>query len=188
MRRSYKVWEDKQAPQVIFEITSRKTQAVDLGRKRFVYARIGVSEYYLFDPFREYLDPPLRGYQLVGEEYVPRPIETLLPPSLNGRDASNEFSQSWRLTSERLQLEIWALVPTQKQKPCVLRFYNPATGEWLTDPDQAMVEHDFFKRQAQAAEARSKNEAQARKSAEERAIAAEERAARLEAELKKLRG
>jgi len=61
MRRSYKIWEDKQAPQVIFEITSRKTQAVDLGKKRFIYARLGVSEYYLFDPFREYLDPPLRG-------------------------------------------------------------------------------------------------------------------------------
>ena len=195
MRRSYKIWEDKQAPQVIFEITSRKTQATDLGKKRFVYARLGVSEYYLFDPFREYLDPPLRGYQLAGEEYVLRPIDAIPPPSLNGQDANSEFSQSWRLTSERLKLEIWAFAPTQTQKPCVLRFYDPAAGEWLTDPDQAMSEHAFFKRQARAAEARVAHEAQARKAAEERTLAeaqarkmAEERLALLEAELKQLRG
>jgi len=195
MRRSYKIWEDRQAPQVIFEITSRKTQATDLGKKRFVYARLGVSEYYLFDPFREYLDPPLRGYQLAGEEYMPMPVDVIPPPALNGHDAANEFSQSWRLASERLKLEIWAFAPAHAQKPCVLRFYDPAAGEWLMDPEQAMIEHDVFKRRARAAEARAANEAQARQSAEEHTITeaqarkmAEERIARLEAELKKLRG
>lgn len=181
MRRSYKIWEDQQAPQIIFEITSRKTQATDLGKKRFVYARLGVAEYYLFDPFREYLDPPLRGYQLAGEEYVPAPLEAIPPPALNGHDAANDFSQSWRLKSEKLKLEIWALAPTQAQAPCVLRFYDPAAGEWLTDPDQAMIEHDFFKRKVRAAEMLAASEAQARR-------VAEERLAHLEAELKKLRG
>src|SRR5688500_5945456 len=33
-RRSYKLWEEKQAPQVVFEITSPKTQEEDFGRKR----------------------------------------------------------------------------------------------------------------------------------------------------------
>jgi len=181
MQRSYKIWEEQQSPQVIFEITSRKTQATDLGKKRFVYARLGVAEYYLFDPFREYLDPPLRGYRLVGEEYVPTPLEAIPPPSRNGHDAADDFSQSWRLKSEKLQLEIWAFAPTQEQTPCVLRFYDPAAGEWLTDPEQAMNEHGVFKRQAKAAETRALNEAQARKEAEERL-------ARLEAELAKLRG
>ena len=181
MQRNYKIWEEQQAPQIIFEITSRKTQATDLGKKRFVYARLGVSEYYLFDPFREYLDPPLRGYLLAGEEYVPAPLDAIPPPALNGHDAANDFSQSWRLKSENLKLEIWAFAPIQAQKPCVLRFYDPAAGKWLTDPEQAMIEHDLFKRQAKTAEARAANEAQARKTAEERV-------AHLEAELKKLRG
>jgi len=188
MQRSYKIWEEQQAPQVIFEITSRKTQATDLGKKRFVYARLGVAEYYLFDPFREYLDPPLRGYLLAGEEYVPAPLDAVPPPALNGHDAANDFSQSWRLKSEKLKLEIWAFAPIHAQKPCVLRFYDPAAGEWLTDPEQAIIEHDLFKLQAKTAEARAANEAHARKTAEERARAAEERAAHLEAELKKLRG
>jgi Uma2 family endonuclease len=192
MQRSYKIWEEQQAPQIVFEITSRKTQATDLGKKRFVYARLGVSEYYLFDPFREYLDPPLRGYQLVGEEYVPAPLDAIPPPALNGHDAANDFSQSWRLSSEKLKLEIWAFAPVHPQQPCVLRFYDPEAGEWLTDPEQAMSEHGVFKRHAKAAETRAANEARARKAAEERALAeaharkaAEERLAQLEAEFKK---
>ncbi len=166
MRRSFKLWEEPQAPQVIFEMTSRKTQAVDLGKKRFIYARCGVAEYYLFDPFREYLDPPLRGYQLAGEEYEPRPLETL-PPAHVAQNGGLQFAQSWRLWSERLQLEIWAFAPTQAQTPCVLRFYDPVAREWLTDPEQALIEHGLFK---------------------QRAREAEERVARLEAELRKLRG
>lgn len=181
MRRRFKLWEEPQAPQVVFEMTSRKTQAIDLGKKRFLYARCGVAEYYLFDPFREYLDPPLRGYQLAGEEYELRALETLSPPALENQNGGYEFSQSWRLWSEQLQLEIWAFAPVQSRTPCILRFYDPVAGEWLTDPEQAMVEHDLFKQRAREAESRAANEVQARRTAEERV-------ARLEAELKKLRG
>ncbi|MCI0692691.1 Uma2 family endonuclease [candidate division KSB1 bacterium] len=191
LRRSYKLWEEQQAPQVIFEITSRETQTVDLGKKRFLYARLGVAEYYLFDPFGEYLNPPLRGYQLAGDEYVLRPIEALLPPSFDGRDAglpSGDYSQGWRLTSEWLKLEIWALAPNQPNKPYDLRFYDPAAGKWLIGPDQAMIECESFERQAREADARAVAEAYARKAEAEARKAAEERAARLEAELEKLRG
>jgi Uma2 family endonuclease len=181
LRRSFKLWEEPQPPQVVFEMTSRKTQAVDLGKKRFVYARCGVAEYYLFDPFREYLDPPLRGYQLAGEEYELRTLETLSPPAFENQNGGFAFSKSWRLWSESLQLEIWAFTPAQPQSTCALRFYDPAAGQWLTDPAQAMIEYDHFKQRAREAEARAANEALARRNAEERA-------ARLEAELKKLRG
>jgi len=30
-----------------------------------------VREYFLYDPYGEYLDPPLKGYRLEGEQYVP---------------------------------------------------------------------------------------------------------------------
>jgi Uma2 family endonuclease len=68
-RDNYKVWEEGQVPSVIFEITSRGTQAIDQGFKRGLYAQMGVKEYWLFDPKREWLEEQLQGYKLVGEEY-----------------------------------------------------------------------------------------------------------------------
>jgi hypothetical protein len=129
-----------------------------------------VEEYYLFDPFGEYLDPPLRGYRLIGNKYVEQPIETSLPPSFDGKDAnllSNEYSQGWRLKSERLKLEIWALAPQQLGRPYIIRFYDPAAEKWLPDPDRAMLERELFEKRAHEAEAEL---------------------ARLKAELEKLRG
>jgi Uma2 family endonuclease len=69
-RRIYKVWEEGRAPDVVIELTSRSTRDQDLGSKRWIYAEIGVREYFLFDPLGDYLKPPLRGYTLTGDEYV----------------------------------------------------------------------------------------------------------------------
>jgi hypothetical protein len=179
-RRSYKLWVEERAPQVVFEITSRKTQDEDLGTKRAIYARIGVEEYYLFDPYGHYLHPPLRGYKLAGEEYVLRTIETLLPPIFKGKEAG-ESSKGWRLVSEWLKLEIWALPTGEVDMPYTLRFYDPAAGEWLPDPEQAMIERKQFEKQLAEARIREQREAQARQ-------AAEAEVARLKAELEKLRG
>ncbi len=71
LRRTYKLWEERQAPCVVFEISSRATRLEDKGNKRALYAMLGVREYFLFDPLAEYLKPPLQGFRLVGEEYVP---------------------------------------------------------------------------------------------------------------------
>src|SRR5262245_54477245 len=60
-RRVYKLWEEGQAPAVVFEITSRSTRLEDLGTKRALYAMLGVPEYFLYDPLGEYLQPPLQG-------------------------------------------------------------------------------------------------------------------------------
>jgi Uma2 family endonuclease len=69
-RRVYKVWEEGRAPDVVIELTSRSTRDQDLGSKRWIYAEMGVHEYFLFDPLGDYLTPSLRGYRLVGDEYV----------------------------------------------------------------------------------------------------------------------
>ncbi len=169
-RRSYKLWEELHAPQVVFEITSRKTQEEDLGKKRLIYAQIGVAEYYLFDPFGQYLQPPLRGYQLIVDEYAPRKVEPLVPPAMIDDEtralAANAESQAWRMSSEKLRLDLWALPTGDARKPYVLRFYDSAAQEWLVDPERALVERENLLTQAREAE---------------------ERAARLEAELRKLR-
>lgn len=69
-RPNYLVWEEKR-PDLVLEISSKSTWEEDFGQKKAVYARLGVPEYYLFDPTGEYLRPPLRGYRLSGEEYLP---------------------------------------------------------------------------------------------------------------------
>ncbi|MGL6096597.1 MAG: Uma2 family endonuclease, partial [Fimbriiglobus sp.] len=59
-------------PDVVFEITSARTQDMDLGGKWDIYQDVWkVKEYFLFDPLDEYLDPPLLGYRLVKGEFQP---------------------------------------------------------------------------------------------------------------------
>lgn len=70
-RDSYKLWEEGQAPRVVFEMTSKGTQQEDQVIKRHLYAQIGVEEYWLFDPKGEWLESPLIGFRLAQNEYVP---------------------------------------------------------------------------------------------------------------------
>ena len=70
-RRSFRVWEEKTTPQVVFEIASKKTWRKDVGKKRELYERLGVAEYFLFDPEGVWLDPRLQGFHLENGVYVP---------------------------------------------------------------------------------------------------------------------
>ena len=63
-RRTFKIWEEGKAPQVVFEVTSRGSKQVDEIFKPSIYARIGVREYFIYDPSAEYLKPPLQGFRL----------------------------------------------------------------------------------------------------------------------------
>jgi Uma2 family endonuclease len=69
-RDNYKIWEEGQVPAVVFEITSKGTQSVDMGIKRELYAQMGVQEYWLFDPKNEWVEGQLQGYRLNGEAYL----------------------------------------------------------------------------------------------------------------------
>lgn len=71
-RETYKLWEEGRGPAVVIEVTSRSTRREDMGRKRILYAALGVREYYLYDPRFPgmlYLDPPLQGNRLTSEQY-----------------------------------------------------------------------------------------------------------------------
>ncbi len=72
-RRVFQTWEERGlAPNIVIEITSRKTQEQDFEEKFFIYEQIlRVPEYFLFDPQAIYLDPPLIGYRLLKGEYQP---------------------------------------------------------------------------------------------------------------------
>jgi len=63
-RRTFKTWVEHTVPSVIFEISSDETWREDLHAKRDLYARLGVAEYFLFDPLGDCLDPRLQGFRL----------------------------------------------------------------------------------------------------------------------------
>jgi hypothetical protein len=59
-------------------MASENTWREDLGEKKALYQRLGVPEYFIFDPLAEFLDPPLRGFRLRGRTYRPlRPAADL---------------------------------------------------------------------------------------------------------------
>ncbi len=70
-RRTFKTWEEHAVPTVIFEISSDETWREDLHNKRDLYARLGVAEYFLFDPLGDCLVPRLQGFRLQEGRYVP---------------------------------------------------------------------------------------------------------------------
>ena len=160
MRMSYKVWEEGKAPDFVLEVASKSTWREDLGPKREVYARLGVKEYWMYDPTGEYLSPVLQGLRLAGGAYV----RQLAVSSPDG---------ALTLRSETLGLELRA-------QGAEMRFRDPATGQVLLshqEADAARREADTARREA---EARAEREAAARR-------AAEARVAELEALLRKRR-
>jgi Uma2 family endonuclease len=80
-RRVYKTWVEGKGPDLVIEVTSRSTQHEDEEWKFELYRRMGVTEYFLFDPEGEYLDPALQGYRLANGEYEPIPAADRRVPS-----------------------------------------------------------------------------------------------------------
>jgi len=70
-RNTFKIWEeDNRVPHAVFEVTSRSTRREDEVFKPRVYARIGVPEYFLYDPTSDYLSPPLQGFRIDRGNYT----------------------------------------------------------------------------------------------------------------------
>ena len=63
-RRTFQTWKEKRVPDVVFEVTSRGTSSIDIVDKPVIYERMGVQEYFLYDPTASYLEPPLQGYRM----------------------------------------------------------------------------------------------------------------------------
>ena len=71
-RRSYKLWrENNIVPAIILEVASESTWRQRLFDNRADYERLGVSEYFLFDPEDDYLPEQLMGFRLQQGRYRP---------------------------------------------------------------------------------------------------------------------
>lgn len=97
-RGTYKLWKEGRPPCLVVEVSSDSTRDEDLKTKRECYERMGVDEYFLFDPFGDYLDPRLQGYRLVNGRYQQAPQEE--DHSLLSRTTELLF----RIEGERLRL------------------------------------------------------------------------------------
>src|SRR5438105_2163027 len=75
---SWRVGQGKPAPLVVFELLSKRTWERDLLEKPADYARMGVQEYFAYDPHRRPLAPAtaqrLFGWRLDPREGIMRPL------------------------------------------------------------------------------------------------------------------
>jgi Uma2 family endonuclease len=88
-RRIYKLWEEEAVPFLIVEVSSASTRNEDLGKKKDLYERLGVEEYFIHDPLGEYLRPSLQGFRLEQGRY--RRIESAADGSLASRATGLTF-------------------------------------------------------------------------------------------------
>ena len=168
-RMSYKLWEEPKAPDFVFEITSRSTRAEDQGRKREVYASLGVGEYWLFDPTGDYLAPRLQGFRLQGfrlhgGEYRPLPSVAMVGGGLS-------------LHNEALGLDV------RLDEEGRLRFHDPETGEDLPAHEEMQAHMEQERAAHQATKARLEDDVAAREKKAAALRTAEARIAELEARL-----
>jgi Uma2 family endonuclease len=162
-RRTFKTWKEKAVPCVVFEVTSASTIDEDLGGKRDLYARLGVAEYFIFDPEEEALDPPLEGYRLKEKQYVP------IKP---GRDGS--------LLSKELGLRVRA-------EGYLPRLSDAKTGQPLPTTKEIHEQERQRAEQAEQERQRAEQQRQRAEQAEQRAEQAEAEATRLREELDRLK-
>lgn len=164
VRDTFKVWEENgRTPDVIFEITSKKTKKEDTNTKRPVYERIlRVSEYFLFDPTGDYLRPSLQGYRLVEGRYESIPVI------------------AGKMRSEQLGLDLI-------QEGKTLRLFDPVRGIVLLTPIQAMQRVELEAKRAELEAQRAELEGLRANEEAQRAESAEAENARLRAELAMLR-
>ncbi len=140
-----------------------KTRGEDLRSKHDLYERLGVAEYFLFDPLDEYLRPPLQGYRLRQGRYRP------LRPAEDGALRSGVLGLTLHPRGERLRL------------------FAPESQRWLPTPQEETAARRAAEARAAVAEAREAAEAGARQAAEAQVTAEASARQAAEAELARLR-
>ena len=146
-RDSYVMWREGPPPSFVMEIASNRTWKRDRNEKRAIYQAMGVKEYFQYDPRQNYRPPRLVGLRLYRGAYREIPFSRM-PNDEHGVESAT--------------LGLYAHVDPAGR----LRWFNPATGEYL----RTYEEQDRERRQAESARRE-----------------AEQRQHEMEAELKRLR-
>ena len=136
----------------MLEVSSKKTSTEDEGNKMVLCRRLGVREYFLFDPEGDYIEPRLQGHRLVGGQY------RSVAPGDDGSVASETLGLRFRVEGESL------------------RAVDATSGEPLLRPEEERRARRDAARRAEKEARRAENEA---RRAENEARRAERYAARL---------
>jgi Uma2 family endonuclease len=97
-RRTYKLWEEGRVPSLVIEITSDSTRHEDLSKKKLCYECLGIEEYFLHDPYQDYLKPALQGFRLIDGRYQ------RIEPEIGGSLRSRSTDLLLRVEGLRLRL------------------------------------------------------------------------------------
>ena len=131
--RSYFIDRTGVVPALALEIGSRRTAHRDLRDKPSIYAHIGVSEYWMVDPTGgDHYGFALRGLRLVDGAY--EEIEITAPDDGSVRGYSDVLGLELRWETHDL------------------RFFDPASGEYLRTPQEIAADAQAAEARAQAAE------------------------------------
>ena len=122
-RENYLVWQEGKGPDFVIELTSSSTCKEDIDKKFKLYRDVlKVQEYFLFDPRGDYLKPSLQGYRLDNGAYVHiLPVEGRLPSAVVGLHLERHGDE--------------------------LKLYDPATGQWLLNPDEKAAQEALARQQ-----------------------------------------
>ena len=112
---AYFTWHVGKVPDFVLEIGSESTVREDTGRKRELYASIGITEYWRYDATlnSEHYGEPLVGERLENGEYVRIDVSPGSDGTLRGHSPALGLDLCW--------------------DDGRLRFYDPVRGVWATD-------------------------------------------------------
>jgi Uma2 family endonuclease len=183
-RKTYLLWREHEAPCFVLEVTSESTRDEDLDTKKGRYARLGVEDYFLFDPLGDYLQPRFQGLRLVRGAYKP------IRPEADGSLISRTLGVAFTPQGATLRMTD---VKTGRQLLSYAEWKERAeAAEARAARAEARTAEEIAARRA--AEVSAAQESAARRAAEERAAeesaarrAAEERARALAEELERFR-
>jgi Uma2 family endonuclease len=115
VRDNYLLWEEHHGLDVVIEVTSKTTMTADIEEKYNLYvAKLGVKEYFLFDPEEEYLKPSFQGYRRVKSRFQPiKPVAGRLPSKVLGLHLERDGTQ--------------------------LRLRDPETGDRVPTPEERIA-------------------------------------------------
>lgn len=182
-RLSYKIWEEGRGPEVVFEVSSKSTHREDLTKKMRLYAKLGVREYFIYDPTSDYLDPPLIAYSLTDTQnpdergYVP-----MVPLNEEVTLGELSFIPGEGEAPEYASILLGLRITLDEENK--LLFFDAESGEQLLSDEEARLRAE---RQAQEAERQAQEAERQVQEAERQAMAATSRAEAVEAENAQLR-
>ena len=112
---AYFTWHVGKVPDFVLEIGSESTAREDIGRKRELYASIGIAEYWRYDatPDSKHYGEPLVGERLENGEYVRTDVALAPDGMVRGHSPALELDLCW--------------------DDGRLRLYDPARGVWVPD-------------------------------------------------------